>query len=303
MTIDWMSSGLDAGHTVDPDQFEPGIADEEQAHAHLVSLDLSEVTARFSLGLTERWALDVAAPFREVRVSADFEDEEGRRMPEFESIHHRDETISGMGDLSVVGRYRWKPLNVVGWVFDLAAGVSLPTGDIEEDPFARGAEGLAHQHIFFGSGTVDPIASLSGYRRSDVAPLVGWLRLSAPFEANSKGYQAGERVSTGVGVSPSFGLERWSFVGQLELFHEEPSEWSGREARNSGRTDIVANIGGFWSPSADWTVQVMARVPDNLDARGGQLDLEPILTFGVTRSWSLKPHVHGDEEDEHDEAH
>jgi len=301
-----MTTGLEAGHTVDEDQFEPGIPHEDQAAAHLVDLDLAEATARFSLGLTERWALDLAVPWREVRVSADFEDQDGEPLPDFESIHHRDETLSGLGDVSVVGRYRWKPLNIAGWAFDLAAGVSLPTGNTEEDPFALGADGMAHQHIFFGSGTVDPVASVSGYRQSDVAPFVSWLRLIAPFETNSKGYRAGERVSAGVGVSPSFGFEALSFLAQLEFFHEEPSRWAGREARNSGRTDMVANIGGFWSPSADWTVQLIARIPENLDARGGQLDLAPIISFGITRSWSLKSHTHGEEdehedEDEHDE--
>jgi hypothetical protein len=296
-----MSSSLEAGHTVDEDQFEPGVPFEDQAWAHLVALDLSEMTARFSLGLTERWALDVAVPFREVQVTADFEDQNGERLPDFDSIHHRDETISGIGDVSVVGRYRWKPLNLVGWVFDLAAGASLPTGNTEEDPFVRGAQGLAHQHIFFGSGTVDPIAGVSAYRRSDVAPFISWLRAIAPVDTNSQGYRAGERLSTGVGVSPSFGFEHWSFVGQLEIFHEERSQWGGRDARNSGRTDLVANVGAFWSPSADWTVQVIARVPDNLDSRGGQLDLAPILSFGVTRSWSFRPHEHGDEDSEHED--
>ena len=289
-----MGSGLEAGHTVDPDQFEPGVPDEDQARLHLVDLELFEVAARFSLGLTKRWALDVTAPFREVRVSADFEDETGEHLPDFSSIHHRNETISGMGDVSLAGRYRWKPLNLAGWIFDLAAGASLPTGAIEDDPFALGAQGLPHQHIFFGSGTVDPVLGATGYRRSEVMPFVGWLRWSGPIETNSKGYRAGARVSSGLGFSPSFGLERWSFLGQLEVFHEEASRWAGRDARNSGRTDLVANLGAFWSPAEDWTAQLLVRVPDNLEARGGQLDLGPILSFGVTRSWSLKPHDHGD---------
>ena len=43
----------------------------------------------------------------------------------------------------------------------------------------------------------------------------------------------------------------------------------------------------------------MARLPENLDARGGQLELEPILFLGVTRSWSLREHTH--DEDGHDD--
>lgn len=296
-----MGTGLSAGHTVDPDQYEPGIPLDEQAGEHLVDLTLQELSARFSLGLTERWALDVALPLRDVEIEAEFKDTQGQALPDFVSIHHRNETISGVGDLVVAGRYRWKPLNLTGWFFDLTAGLSLPTGHTEEDPFARGAQGLSHQHLFFGSGTVDPVLGVTGVRQSKVAPSVGWLRVKAALDENSEGYQAGEQVSAGLAVNPSFGFERWSFTGQVELFHEGPSQWSGRDARNSGRTDLLANLGASWTPAPDWTLQVVARLPRNLEARGGQLDLEPILSFGVTRSWSLREHRHDEEHDEEDD--
>lgn len=295
-----MGTRLEAGHTVDEDQFEPGIPDEEQAGEHLVDLRVQELSTRFSLGLTERWALDVEVPLREVEIDADFRGLEGEPLPDFVSIHHRDETISGVGDVTVAGRYRWKPLNVAGWFFDLSAGLSLPTGETEENPFARGARGLPHQHLFFGSGTVDPVLGVTAVRRSEVAPAVGWLRIDAPLDESSKGYQAGEQLSAGIAVNPTFGRERWSFTGQLELFHEGVARWDGRDARNSGRTDLLANLGASWTPTLDWAVQLVARLPHNLDARGGQLELEPILSFAVTRSWSLREHTHDDDDHEHE---
>lgn len=298
MTFNWMGTRVSAGHSVDPDQYEPGIPPEDQASEHLVDLTIQEVAARFSLGLTERWALDVALPLRDVEIEAAFKGSQGQPLPDFVSIHHRNETISGMGDASVSGRYRWKPLNLTGWFFDLSAGLSLPTGNTEEDPFERGSRGLRHQHLFFGSGTVDPILAITGVRQSKVAPAVGWLRVKAALDENSEGYQAVEQVSSGLAVNPAFGFEKWSFTGQVEFFREGPSRWGGRDARNSGRTDLLANLGASWTPSPDWTLQVVARLPWNLEARGGQLELEPILSFGVTRSWSLREHRH-DEDDEH----
>jgi len=301
MTFNWMGTRLNAGHDVDPDQYEPGIPLEEQAGEHRVNLTVQELSTRFSLGLTERWALDVALPLRDVEIEAAFNDLQGQPLPDFVSIHHRNETISGVGDVAVVGRYRWKPLNLAGWFFDLSAGLSLPTGNTEEDPFERGSRGLRHQHLFFGSGTVDPILAVTGVRQSQVAQAIGWLRVKAALDENSEGYQAGEQVSAGVAVNPSFGFESWSFTGQAELFHEGTSQWAGRDARNSGRTDLLANLGASWTPTADWTVQVVARLPWNLDANGGQLELEPIISFGVTRSWSLREHTHDDEDHDEDE--
>ena len=151
---------------------------------------------------------------------------------------------------------------------------------------------------------MDPVLGVTGVRQSKVAPAVGWLRVKAALDENSKGYQAGEQVSAGLAVNPTFGFERWSFTGQVELFHEGPSQWGGRDARNSGRTDLLANLGASWTPTPDWTLQVVARMPWNLEARGGQVELEPILSFGITRSWSLREHTHGEDDEHHeDEDH
>ena len=291
-----MGTRLGAGHSVDPDQYEPGIPDDEQAARHLVDLTVQELATRLSLGVTKRWAVDLEIPLRDVAIEADFEDTAGRPLPDFESIHHRDETISGVGDVSVTGRYRWKPLNLVGWFFDLSVGATLPTGHTEEDPFDLGSRGLEHQHLFFGSGTVDPIVGITAVRRGESSVTLGWLRVKTAIDTNSRGYQAGERLSAGIAATRDFGRDLWNFTGQLEIFHEGASTWGGRDARNSGRTDLLTNLGASWTPDPDWTLRAVLRLPTNLDARGGQLDLEPILSFGVTRSWSFGEHVHEEED-------
>ena len=122
---------------------------------------------------------------------------------------------------------------------------------------------------------------------AQVLPTAGWLRVRTSFYENSFGYRAGTRVSSGIGVNPSLGLKSWSFLGQLELYHEEPSRWDDRNARNSGRTDLIGNLGVFWKPSADWNLHVVVKVPENLSAQGGQLSLSPIVSFGGAYSLSL----------------
>ena len=147
--------------------------------------------------------------------------------------------------------------------------------------------GRQHQHVFFGTGTYDPLVGLEVYRPSGFLPTSGWLRLRTPLYENSFGYRAGARVSSGIGVNPSFGLQSWSFLGQLELYHEEASRWDDRNARNSGRTDLIGNLGVFWKPAVDWNLHVVVQIPENLSARGGQLKLSPIVSFGGAYSLSL----------------
>jgi len=162
-----------------------------------------------------------------------------------------------------------------------------PSGDTEPDPFRLGEQGRPHQHIFFGTGTYDPLVGLELYRPSSSLPTAGWLRLRTSLSANSFGHRAGTRVSSGIGVNPAFGLKSWSFLGQLELYHEEPSRWDDRNARNSGRTDLLGNLGVFWTPATDWNLHVVVQIPENLSARGGQLELSPTVSFGGVYSLGL----------------
>ena len=103
-----------------------------------------------TLEIPTRWAL----------VTADFLSEDGQRLTDFQSIHHRTETISGFADPVVQGRYRLSGSGGQRLRFDVMAGMSLPFGGIQPDPFALGRQGRSHQHLFFGTGTFDPRLSL-----------------------------------------------------------------------------------------------------------------------------------------------
>jgi len=288
LSLHWQGTGVDASHGVEPEQFEPGVSDEEQPRANILDLQLRDITLQAQVGLTKRIGLEIKIPYREVRVDAEFEGLDGEPLGDFSSIHHRTETVSGFGDVQLAGRFRiLQPQDGSGWVVDAIGGVSLPTGDTEPDAFKLGEQGRRHQHVFFGTGTSDPLVGLEVYRPSDSLPMAGWLRVRTSLHDNSFGYRAGTRVSSGIGFNPSFGLKSWSFLGQLELYHEEPSQWDGRNARNSGRTDLLGNVGVFWKHSAGVDFHVVVRIPENLSAQGGQLALSPIVSFGGAYSISL----------------
>ena len=219
-------TALDAQHEVEPSQYEPGLSPQEQPRTHVLDFELYSATLRLGAGLTERWNLEVELPLRETSIRARFEDAEGNEIPDFPSIHHRTETISGVGDTSLWLRTRLPSRG--GWRFDVRGGVTVPTGSTEEDPFALGEAGDKHQHIFFGSGTWNPQVALGAARRLGEWGVSGWLRVRAPIDTSSEGYRAGETALLGAQLGRKIGESRWSTLFSVQLAHEEPSSWENQ---------------------------------------------------------------------------
>ena len=111
-------------------------------------------------------------------------------------------------------------------------------------------------------------------------------------------------VVGGVGAQSGFGLERWSFLLQPEVYFETPAQWSGVSARNSGRTSLVATAGVFFRPDDQWQIHAIAKVPYLTEAQGGQLRWPFVGLLGFTYvfdAWKPKAeptgHEHGDGHD------
>ena len=63
-----------------------------------------------------------------------------------------------------------------------------------------------------------------------------------------------------------------AFVNQ-EIYFETPATWGENEAKNSGRTDLLASIGLRWQPLPVWTVAVSIRKPYASFTSGHQLNI------------------------------
>jgi len=139
--LSMIGSTLKAKHDVDPDQFEPGIPEGEQARQHALSIGMLEWDFDAQIGVHRRFAFELFVPVRTTIIDASFGGGGGEPLPNFESIHHRDETLAGVGDVTLGGRTGLVlPTDVPRWTFALRTAVSLPTGDIKPDPFKLGAE-------------------------------------------------------------------------------------------------------------------------------------------------------------------
>jgi hypothetical protein len=260
-----------AEHSVEPEQYEPGIPDDEQAREHVLDVGLFEWDVDAQFGLHRRFAFELFFPVRMNLMRADFLDGDGASIPNYESIHHRDEVIGGIGDLAIGTRTGLVlPENVPRWNLDLLLGASLPTGGTEPDPFELGEMGEQHQHVFFGNGTVDPTAGLQSQLRFDKWSLVVWEQSRIPLYRNRHGFRGSRFVAGGIGAQSGFGLQKWSFLLQPEVFFATPAEWTNQPARNSGRLSLIATGGVFASPAIGWQLYLLAKVPYYTKAVGGQ---------------------------------
>lgn len=260
-----------------------------QAARHEVFLWTMDLNVTTRLGIL-RW-LDVRArlPLRFVHVEAKFRGDSGEILEGYQSIHHRNETLVGIGDPEL--QFGFRPVSFSRKqpiLFEFGVGLSFPLGRTEPDPYAAGREGREHQHIMFGSGTFDPMGFLTlGY----IGPL---FQIYANFFArgalykNHYGFQRGPQIKGSTSFESGFGLKTWSFQLQVALMRQWAGLWNGIVDPDSasGRTDLLVGMAVFWRPNASWQVYLRADAPINLYVEGGELT-HPVI-FGLGFNYQFR---------------
>lgn len=219
---------------------------QEPPQLHDQRFYVAELRAIAAMGITDVLGAELQLPFRIVNTTIQFRRLDGTPFtPDYENVHHRDETLAGFTDPWLLGRAA-----ATFGAFDVSAraGMGLPVGSTEEDPFARGRAGRAHQHIQFGTGTVYPVFAI------DAGHLIGRVRLSGYAQAlvflyrNEHGYQAGNRYSSGLSADVEIVRNLRVGVGS-DVLNEQPERWHGiiQQDGNVGRTDLL--LGGMLSYS------------------------------------------------------
>ncbi len=127
-------------------------------------------------------------------------------VPPYGDIHHRSETLRGVSDGQLTALF---PL---GNALQVGAGLSLPLGRTEENPIELGREGKKHEHIQFGSGTVDPVVSAVWSHPIGPVVLAASADAQLPLYRNSKGFKAPATIRYSVGPSLPLGTTGLAFA-------------------------------------------------------------------------------------------
>lgn len=255
---------------------------------HDLSLTFGEARLHAEVGLAPWLSADLQWSLRLVHVGFQLEDANHTPIaPPFgEELHHRTETLVGPADpwLSLRSYTRRGP-----WTFGARLGATVPVGSTVANPFARGRAGEAHQHLQFGTGTVNPFAQLEVRRGVGRFEVGLWALGRATRYRNGHGYQAGDQLLAGLGALSERLRDGWTFAAGALVFHEEPERWDGvvETEGNLGRTDLLLEGSAAWRVARSWTVTFAARVPVWSDVVGAQLDTPALGELTLARSFDL----------------
>lgn len=258
---------------------------------HDLTLFYGELRLHAEYGIVSWLSADLFWALRVVHVGFRLEDAATRApiTPPFgPDIHHRTETIVGPTDpwLSL------RAAKLLGrWAFVFRLGMTLPVGATVRNPFALARAGQAHEHVQFGTGTVDPLAGVEVRRGVGRFSIAGWMLAKASLYANTHQYQAGSQLLAGANVASDLWTRRgWFMLGAL-VYDEQPERWDGvtETEGNLGRTDLMLDTAVTWRFGGRWSATLSARIPLFSRAVGAQLSTPAVGELGIARSFDLRP--------------
>lgn len=199
-------------------------------------------------------------------------------VPDYVNIHHRDETIIGVGDAWLLGRFAFGDDQLRGVV---RAGLTVPLGSTVPDPFALADQGKEHQHAQIGTGVVQPIVGLAGFKSVGGWRVRGHVMAILGLYPNTDSYQPGHRGLIGAAGDTALGPARISMGADVS--QETPETWGGANHHegNLGRTDVLLNVGVNWPLGDRWRGGLTIRVPVVQRVNEDAVTYPAILEFRV----------------------
>jgi len=254
---------------------------------HIVELSWyhTEFTLLTSLG--GRWDLELDLPFDVKVQDVRFETPDGAPFDNPAGlIHHRDETLQGIGDMKVLGNLRPTSVLAKGDLLTVGMGLSLPTGKIEENPYELGALGIRHRHIQFGTGTIDPVLRL-GY----LTPVGKW-RLDASLDFQLSLYETrhGYRgpLNMTFNLGPNLNLGGLGVGLQYSGWYQGRAKWDGQTDPNSGYFVQGIRLSASIPMDPSWSVRFSATWLYDADTRPGADQFTLDWLFGISVAYSPK---------------
>ena len=196
------------------------------------------------------------------------------------------ETFSGLGDTSVVGWYRPRP--VWRWNVVLNLGVSLPTGKTEQPRFRSELDSgslVSTHRLQRGSGTFDPLFGASVSRRFQHCTLFGSMAARTPYLENGDGLRTGASAELNGGFARELGTHRVSGFGRAEWLRRGQDVFTGTPVLEGGGNWMYVTPGLAVQVGKGVNVQAELKLPVYRALANKQLDSAAIVQFGITRTF------------------
>ncbi len=223
-------------------------------------MTLTRLNTDIGVGLNNAWQARLSLPFDVKFMTIEYWDKHGRPyVPDYGNIHHRNETLVGLGDGKLEFRYLTKPND--DWTIGAGIGSMLPLGTTEENPYKLAAQSKMHQHMQMGSGTWDPVMSLNAVWMADTWGMQMNADGRLPLYENTHGFKTSPSVQMELG--PSYRIStKWMVTGGVLGRHEWVARWDGEPDPKTGRTAILLSGTGIYrfNPSVAVMMQASSTV-------------------------------------------
>ncbi|MGH9330939.1 MAG: hypothetical protein ACRD09_10880 [Vicinamibacterales bacterium] len=196
------------------------------------------------------------------------------------------ETFSGMGDTSVLGWYRLRPIH--RWNVVLNLGSSLPTGKTETPRFRPELEGgslVPMSRLQRGSGTFDPLFGFSLDRSFRPINIFGSVAARTPIYENGEGLRTGASWEVNSGIARQVGTHRLTGYGRFGWLHREQDVFGGTPVLVGGGNWLYLTPGIAAQIGKGINVQAEVKLPVYRSLANKQLDSSAIFQFGVSRAF------------------
>ncbi|HUE85162.1 MAG TPA: hypothetical protein VMO26_03720 [Vicinamibacterales bacterium] len=228
--------------------------------------------------ITERFGIQAAASVPDVTRSA--------VIPGATGSLDFSETFSGLGDTSVVGWYKLRPMRQ--WYSIVNFGTSLPTGRTETPRFRTELQDgslVPLSRLQRGSGTADPLVGAHVGRRLGKATVFGSIAARVPLYENGGGLRTGASSEANLGIAREAGHHRLTGLARVGWLHRQQDRFRGTRVLVGGGDWLYVTPGIGVLIGKGVNVQAEVKVPLYRSLSNKQLDSPAIFQFGISRAF------------------
>jgi len=196
------------------------------------------------------------------------------------------QTFSGLGDTSLVGWYKLRPMN--GWYGVVNLGASLPTGKTEVPRFRTQLEEgslVPTSRLQRGSGTCDPLVGANLAKRIGRQTAFASVASRLPVSENRDGLRTGSSWEVNGGIARDLGTSRLTAIARAGWLHREQDVFKGTPILVGGGNWLYLTPGVAAQVGKGINVQAEVKLPVYRSLDNKQLDSRAVFQFGISRAF------------------